>query len=233
MTADVVPTEDWHSYPYRGETWGATTQPYAPLRTHLCRNQRRMCVGPGRGRRGQGRPGRPWARARVGSEPDGFAVLGGQDMTVEYVDPGMSALLPGVAGSVSRSSDEAGSQVFQVALRSRDGVSALMKGLAAADGVRTTDLLLKRIESEGGPAYSFSPTSWPRHPDRASLSRPPSPRTSSSSGSVRPLRPAGRLRMPSASRPPQRRRRGWGESLNPDRRRAWRRRRKRRPRRLR
>jgi hypothetical protein len=83
-------------------------------------------------------------------EPDGFAVLGGLDLSVEYVDPTIRGLLPELVGALARSPNENARRVSDVAIQVLDtGVSALVKGLPAVGG-GSVDLMLKRIDAEAG-----------------------------------------------------------------------------------
>ena len=83
-------------------------------------------------------------------EPDGFAVLGGVEMAVEYVDPALHLLLPELTGDLAHARTDSSRRVFEVAGQVlTTGVSALVKGLSANDG-RTVDIMLKRIEAEEG-----------------------------------------------------------------------------------
>ena len=83
-------------------------------------------------------------------EPDGFAVLGGLDLAVEYVDPAVRMLLPELEGDLARSSNENCRRVSEVAIQVLEtGVAALVKGLPAASG-GSVDLMLKRIDADAG-----------------------------------------------------------------------------------
>ena len=83
-------------------------------------------------------------------EPDGFAVLGGLNAAVEYVDPAIRRLLPALHGELARSADQDSrrvSDVFHQVLET--GVAALIRGLPATSG-GSVDLMLKRIDADGG-----------------------------------------------------------------------------------
>ena len=84
------------------------------------------------------------------SEPDGFAVFGGPDLSAEYVDPAIRMLLPDITGDLARSEAEDSRRVAAVAAQVLEtGIAALVRGLPAATGM-TVDLMLKRIDAEGG-----------------------------------------------------------------------------------
>jgi GAF domain-containing protein len=83
-------------------------------------------------------------------EPDGFAVLGGINLTVEYVDPAIRSLIPNLEGDLSESGDDDCRRIFHVARQVLEtGVAALVKGVPATDG-STVDLMLKRIDADQG-----------------------------------------------------------------------------------
>ena len=83
-------------------------------------------------------------------EPDGFAVIGGLNAAVEYVDPAVRRLLPELQGDLVTSPSETGRRVCDVFHQVLDtGVAALVRGLPATNG-GSVDLMLKRVDADGG-----------------------------------------------------------------------------------
>ena len=143
--------DDWHSTLARGETLRAKRGSLrGAFRTRLRARLRVASAWEG-GRVERGDAADHTVGPRYFNlEPDGFAVFGGLNLSVEYVDPAIRTLLPELDGDIARSSNESCRRVSEVAVQVLEtGVAALVKGLPAVTG-GTVDLMLKRIDADNG-----------------------------------------------------------------------------------
>jgi GAF domain len=144
--------DDWHSSQPRGETLRASEGGLRGLfRTRLIRACSHVASAWEGGRVERDDAADHTVGPRFFNlEPDGFAVLGGLNLAVEYVDPAVHMLLPEFEGDIALSSNENCRRVCEVAVQVLEtGVSALVRGLPSVTG-GTVDLMLKRIDADNG-----------------------------------------------------------------------------------